>query len=72
MWSFVKQIFQEIAHERVIARVGIDVDDQWGTSSKFQFATLKAMSDFMHLSIKDHPSISSEMVKFVCWRPANF
>lgn len=25
------------------------------------------MSEFMRLSIKDHPSISSEMVKFVCY-----
>ena len=68
--SFVKRIFQEIAHERVIARDGIDMDDHWGTSAKFLFATLKAhsvMSEFMKLSIKDHPSISSEMVKFVCY-----
>ena len=68
--SFVKRIFQEISHERVIARDGIDVDDHWGTSSKFLFATLKAhsiMAEFMKLSIKDHPSISSEMVKFVCY-----
>ena len=68
--SFVKRIFQEISLERVIARDGIDVDDHWATSAKFLFATLKAhsvMSESMKLSIKDHPSISSEMVKFVCY-----
>ena len=68
--SFVKRIFQEIGHERVIARDGIHVNDHWATSSKFLNATLKAhtvMSEFMRLSIKDHPSISSEMVKFVCY-----
>ena len=68
--SFVKRIFQEIAHERVIARDGMDMGDQWGTSAKFLFATLKAhsvMGEFMCVSIKDHPSISSEMVKFVCY-----
>ena len=68
--SFVKRIFQEIAYERVIARDGIHIDNQWSTSSKFLFATLKAhsvMQQFMKLSIKDHPSISSETVKFVCY-----
>ena len=30
------------------------------------------MSSFMQLGIKDHPSISSEMVKFVCYaEPSN-
>ena len=36
----------------------------------FLFATLKAhviMQEFSRLDIKDHPSISSEMVKFVCY-----
>ena len=73
--SFVKRIFQEISHERVVARDGIDVADHWATASRFLFATLKAhevMAAFMKLSIKDHPSVSSEMVKFVCYsQPAN-
>ena len=73
--SFVKRIFQEIAMERVVARDGIDVGNPWNTAAKFLFATLKAhevMADFMKLSIKDHPSISSEMVKFVCYaQPSN-
>lgn len=73
--SFVKRIFQEIAIERVIARDGIDVGDPWATAARFLFATLKAhkvMDEFMKLSIKDHPSVSSEMVKFVCYsQPAN-
>ena len=73
--SFVKRIFQEIGYERVVARDGINVDNQWSTAAKFIYATLKAhsvMADFMRLSIKDHPSISSEMVKFVCYsQPSN-
>lgn len=73
--KFVKRIFIEIADVRVIARNGIRTDDQWTTSGKFVFATLKAhevMEDFMRLNIKDHPSISSEMVKFICYsQPAS-
>jgi hypothetical protein len=68
--KFVKRIFSELADVRVLARDGITIDDPWSTSAKFLFATLKAhviMGDFMRLSIKDHPSISSEMVKFVCY-----
>ena len=67
---FVKRIFQELSYERVVARDGIQVGDHWSTAAKFIFATLRAhtvMSEFMKLSIKDHPSISSEMVKFVCY-----
>ena len=68
--SFVKRIFQELSYERVVARDGIHVDDPWSTSANFLFATMKAhavMGEFMKLSIKDHPRISSEMVKFVCY-----
>ena len=73
--SFVKRIFTELSHVRVIARDGVHVDDPWSTGATFLFATLKAhviMEQFMRLSIKDHPSISSEMVKFVCYsQPAS-
>jgi hypothetical protein len=68
--KFVKRIFSELADIRVIARDGITIDDPWATSAKFIFTTLKAhtiMAEFMRLNIKDHPSISSEMVKFVCY-----
>ena len=68
--KFVKRIFIEISDARVIARDGIHTDDPWTTSARFLFATLKAhevMSSFMKLGIKDHPSISSEMVKFICY-----
>ena len=68
--SFVKRIFTEIGYARVIARDGININDPWRTAGMFVFATLKAhviMSEFMRLSIRDHPSISSEMVKFVCY-----
>ena len=68
--SFVKRIFQEIGFVRVVARDGIHVEDHWTTSAKFLFATLKThnvMQKFMKLSIKDHPSIISEIVKFVCY-----
>ena len=70
MCSFVKHIFQELSYEQVMARDGIHVDEPWSTSANFLFATMKAHSviqDFMKLSIKGHPSISSEMVKFVCY-----
>ena len=68
--KFVKRIFSEIGDVRVIARDGVHVNDPWTTAAKFLFATLKAhtvMKDFMRLDIKDHPSISSEMVKFICY-----
>jgi hypothetical protein len=68
--SFVKRIFTELGYVQVTACDGVNVDDPWTTAATFLFATLKAhdiMQDFMHLSIKDHPSISSEMVKFVCY-----
>ena len=68
--KFVKRIFTEIGDARVIARDGVHVNDPWTTGAKFLFATLKAhvvMHDFMRLDIKDHPSISSEMVKFICY-----
>jgi hypothetical protein len=68
--KFVKRIFTELADVRVIARDGIHTEDQWATAAKFLFTTLKAheiMEEYMRLNIKDHPSISSEMVKFVCY-----
>ena len=68
--KFVKRIFAEIGDARVIARDGVHVNDPWTTAAKFVFATLKAhevMRAFMRLDIKDHPSISSEMVKFICY-----
>jgi hypothetical protein len=72
--SFVKRIFTELGYVCVIARDGMNMDNPWSTAATFLFATLKAhviMQDFMRLSIKDHPSISSKMVKFVCYsRPA--
>ena len=68
--KFVKRVFSEIGDVRVVARNGIDIEDKWTTSARFLFATLKAheiMEAFMRLNIKDHPSISSEMVKFICY-----
>jgi hypothetical protein len=68
--KFVKRIFTEIGDARIIARDGVHVSDPWTTAAKFLFATLRAhevMSGFMRLNIKDHPSISSEMVKFICY-----
>ena len=62
--------FAEIGDVRVLARDGVHVNDPWMTGAKFLFATLKAhevMQEFMRLDIKDHPSISSEMVKFICY-----
>ena len=60
---------------RVVARDGINTRNPWASSASFLFATLKAhvvMQEFMRLNIKDHPSISSEMVKFVCYsQPAS-
>lgn len=68
--KFVKRIFTEIADARVIARNGIDIEDKWTTSARFIYGTLKAheiMEEFARLGIKDHPSVSSEMVKFICY-----
>ena len=45
-------------------------DDQWKMVDRFLFITLrdhKAMAEFVSISIKDYPSISSKMVKFVCY-----
>ena len=68
--KFVKQIFVELGDVRITARAGIHIDDPWSSSAKFLFATLKAhevMHSFMRLDITNHPSISSEMVKFICY-----
>ena len=68
--KFVKRIFTEISDVRIIARDGVHTDDPATTSAKFLFATLRAhqiMTEFMRLNIKDHPSISSEMVKYICY-----
>ena len=74
--SFVKHDFEEIIHERVVACDDSNVNQYWFTTVKFLFVTLcthnVVMIDFMKLSIKDHSSISSEMVKFVCYlQPSN-
>ena len=68
--KFVKRIFLELYDVRVTARDGIHTDEPWAAAAKFLFATLKAheiMNEYMRLNIKDHPSISSEMVKFICY-----
>ena len=73
--KFVKRIFSEIGDERVVARDNIHCDDLWASTAKIIFGILKAhkvMKEFMHLNLRDHPSISSEMVKFVCYsQPAS-
>jgi hypothetical protein len=66
----VKRIFTELRYVRVTARDSINAADPWTTAASFLFATLKAhviMQEFMRLDITDHPSISLEMVKFVCY-----
>ena len=71
----VKRIFTELADVRIVARDGIRVGEEWETAARCLYATLKAhkvMREFMRLDIKNHPSISSEMVKFVCFsQPAS-
>jgi hypothetical protein len=73
--KFVKRIFVELGDVRITARAGIHIDDPWTSAAKFLFATLRAhevMHSFMRLDIKNHPSISSEMVKFICYsQPAS-
>jgi hypothetical protein len=67
--KFVKHIFNELGDVCITTRVGIHVDDPWTSGAKFLFDTLhahKVMHLFMQLDIKNHPSISSEMVKFIC------
>ena len=66
--SFFKIIFSEIGYAKVHARDIIIIDAPWSSGAGILFATLHAysiMSEFECLSIKDHPSISSDMVKFV-------
>ena len=73
--KFVKRIFSEIGDERVVARDNIHCDDLWASTAKIIYGILKAhkvMKEFMRLNLRDHPSISSEMVKFVCYlQPAS-
>ena len=68
--SFFKRIFTEIGYSRFSARYAINIDAPWSSGAGILFATLHyhyIMSKFIRLSIKYHPSISSEMVKFVCY-----
>ena len=68
--KFVKRIFVELGDVRITARAGIHINDPWTSAAKFLFATLRAhevMHSFMRLDIKNHPSISSEIVKFICY-----
>ena len=73
--KFVKRIFVELGDVRITTRAGIHINDPWTSAAKFLFATLRAhevMHSFMRLDIKNHPSISSEMVKFICYsQPAS-
>ena len=73
--KFVKRIFTEIGDERVVARDNIHCDDLWASTAKIIYGILRAhkvMKEFMRLNLRDHPSISSEMVKFVCYsQPAS-
>ena len=65
-----KRIFTEIGDAQIIAHDGVHISDPWLTAAKFVLTTLHAheiMSGFMCLHIKDHPSISSEMVTFICY-----
>ena len=68
--KFIKRIFAEISDVRVTARDGIHADDHVSSAATFIFATLKAqqvMAKYMKANIKDHESISSEMVKYICY-----
>ena len=68
--KFIKRIFVELGDVRITARAGIHINDPWASAAKFLFATLKAhevMHSYMIMDIKNHPSISSEMVKFMCF-----
>ena len=73
--KFVKRIFSEIGDERVVARDNIHCDNLWASTAKIIYGILRAhkvMKEFMRLNLRDHPSISSEMVKFVCYsQPAS-
>jgi hypothetical protein len=73
--KFVKRIFTEIGDARVVARDNIHCNDLWFSTAKIIYGILRAhkvMKEFMRLNLRDHPSISSEMVKFVCYsQPAS-
>ena len=48
----------------------INIDTPWSSGAGILFAKFHAhyvMIEFMSMSIKYHPNISSEMVKFVCY-----
>ena len=66
--SFVRRIFTEVVYDRVSARDTINIDAPLTSGSGILFANLRAhsiMIEFMHLSIKYHPSIYSDMVIFL-------
>ena len=68
--SFVKKIFTEIGYAKVCARDSINVDVPWSSGSGIIFDNIcdhSVMIEFIHFPIKDHPSIYSEMVNFVCY-----
>ena len=72
--KFVKRIFIELGDVRITARAGIYINEHWTSAAKLLFATLKAhevMDSFMCQDIKNHPSISSKMVKFICYSQAS-
>ena len=58
-----------------MARDNIHCNDLWFSTAKIIYGILRAhkvMKEFMRLNLRDHPSISSEMVKFVCYsQPAS-
>jgi hypothetical protein len=69
-FKFVKRIFIKLGDNCITTRAGIHIDDPWTSAAKFLFATLLAhevMHSFMCLDIKNHPSISSKMVNFICY-----
>ena len=67
---FVKGIFTGIGYARVSARYAIKINTPWSMGNSILFATLHVhfiIIKFMCLFVKYHPSISLDMVKFVCY-----
>ena len=63
-------LITEIGYASVSARADINIDAPLPSESGIIFSTIRAhyfMIKFMCFSIKDHSSISSDMVNFVCY-----
>ena len=71
----MKRVFLDLYEVRSAARDSFRPQDKWATTAKYIATTIRAhevMAAYASHAIKDHPNISAEMTKFVCYsRPMN-